>query len=78
MKPPENRSRACSRENQRQSAGGLTARLYHMTDDNGVRDLRSLLIARDTMHQNHWIAAAAELTPRVSSNLRCRHLPAEA
>jgi len=37
------------------------ARLYHMTDDHGVRDLLSFLLARDTMHQNQWIAAAAEL-----------------
>lgn len=37
------------------------ARLYHMTDDAGVRDLLGFLIARDTMHQNQWIAAAAEL-----------------
>lgn len=37
------------------------ARLYHMTDDHGVRDLLSFLLARDTMHQNQWLAAAAEL-----------------
>jgi len=37
------------------------ARLYHMTEDAGVRDLLSFLIARDTMHQNQWIAAAREL-----------------
>ncbi|HWR85695.1 MAG TPA: manganese catalase family protein [Rhodoglobus sp.] len=37
------------------------ARLYHMTEDKGVRDLLGFLIARDTMHQNQWIAAAAEL-----------------
>ncbi|TYC98648.1 manganese catalase family protein [Arthrobacter echini] len=37
------------------------ARLYHMTDDHGVRDLLSFLLARDTMHQNQWIAAAREL-----------------
>jgi Mn-containing catalase len=37
------------------------ARLYNMTDDHGVRDLLSFLLARDTMHQNQWIAAAAEL-----------------
>lgn len=36
-------------------------RLYHMTDDKGVRDLLAFLIARDTMHQNQWITAAAEL-----------------
>lgn len=37
------------------------ARLYHMTDDSGVRELLSFLLARDTMHQNMWLAAAAEL-----------------
>lgn len=37
------------------------ARLYHMTDDHGIRDMLSFLLARDTMHQNQWIAAAKEL-----------------
>ncbi len=37
------------------------ARLFHATEDKGVRDLLSFLIARDTMHQNQWIAAAREL-----------------
>ena len=37
------------------------ARMYHMTNDSGVRDLLSFLIARDTMHQNQWAAAAKEL-----------------
>jgi Mn-containing catalase len=37
------------------------ARLYHMTDDHGIRDMLSFLLARDTMHQNQWLAAAAEL-----------------
>ena len=37
------------------------ARLYHMTDDSGVRDLLSFLLARDRMHQNQWLAAAQEL-----------------
>ncbi len=37
------------------------ARLYHMTDDKGVRDLLSFLLARDRMHQNQWMAAAQEL-----------------
>jgi Mn-containing catalase len=32
-----------------------------MTNDHGVRDLLSFLLARDTMHQNMWQAAAAEL-----------------
>ncbi|MDQ1084825.1 MULTISPECIES: manganese catalase family protein [Microbacterium] len=37
------------------------ARLYHQTDDHGVKDLLAFLLARDTMHQNQWLAAAAEL-----------------
>ncbi|MFC4553712.1 manganese catalase family protein [Georgenia faecalis] len=37
------------------------ARLYHMTDDSGVRDLLSFLLARDTMHQNQWLRAIEEL-----------------
>ena len=37
------------------------ARLYHMTDDHGIRDLLSFLLARDTMHQNQWTTAALEL-----------------
>ncbi|MCM3615777.1 manganese catalase family protein, partial [Microbacterium enclense] len=37
------------------------ARLYHQTDDHGVKDLLAFLLARDTMHQNQWMAAAAEL-----------------
>jgi len=36
-------------------------RLYNMTNDTGVRDMLSYLIARDTMHQNQWIAAIREL-----------------
>ncbi|MFP3466986.1 manganese catalase family protein [Leifsonia sp. SIMBA_070] len=45
------------------------ARLYHMTDDAGVRDLLSFLLARDTMHQNQWIAAAAELRAEAAEDL---------
>ena len=37
------------------------ARLYHMTDDHGIRDLLAFLLARDTMHQNQWTTAALEL-----------------
>ncbi len=36
-------------------------RVYHATEDKGVRDLLSFMIARDTMHQNMWLAAAREL-----------------
>jgi Mn-containing catalase len=45
------------------------ARLYHMTDDSGVRDLLSFLLARDTMHQNMWLAAAAELREEGAEDL---------
>jgi Mn-containing catalase len=37
------------------------ARLYQLIDDRGVRDLLSFLLARDTMHQNQWLAAIQEL-----------------
>lgn len=45
------------------------ARLYNMTDDAGVRDLLAFLLARDTMHQNQWIAAARELQEEGVENL---------
>lgn len=45
------------------------ARLYNMTDDPGVRDLLAFLLARDTMHQNQWIAAARELQEEGVENL---------
>jgi Mn-containing catalase len=45
-----------------ESQGRLqVARLYNMTEDAGVRDLLSFLLARDTMHQNQWLAAIEEL-----------------
>lgn len=45
-----------------ESQGRLqVVRLYEITDDAGVRDMLSFLIARDTMHQNQWLAAIAEL-----------------
>ena len=45
-----------------ESQGRLqVSRLYAMTEDKGVRDMLSFLLARDTMHQNQWIAAISEL-----------------
>ena len=38
-----------------------TARLYQMTDDNGVRDMLRFNLARDTLHQNLWLKAIEEL-----------------
>jgi Mn-containing catalase len=44
-------------------AGGrvLASRLYNMTDDTGMKDMLSFLIARDTMHQQQWLAVIEEL-----------------
>src|SRR3954465_9341369 len=35
----------------------LAARLRELTDDPGMKDMLSFLIARDTMHQQQWLAA---------------------
>ncbi|MFZ4450385.1 manganese catalase family protein [Salibacterium aidingense] len=45
-----------------ESQGRLqVSRLYELSDDPGVRDTLSFLIARDCAHQNQWIAAIREL-----------------
>lgn len=45
-----------------ESQGRLqVARLYEMTEDPGIRDMFSFLLARDSMHQNMWIQAIADL-----------------
>jgi len=45
-----------------ESQGRLqVARLYNLTDDPGVKQMLSFLLARDTMHQNMWLAAIREL-----------------
>ena len=45
-----------------ESQGRLqVARLYQLTQDAGVRDMFSFLLARDTMHQNQWLAIIEEL-----------------
>jgi Mn-containing catalase len=45
-----------------ESQGRLqVVRLYEMTDDPGVKKTLSFLIARDTMHQNQWLAALRKL-----------------
>ncbi|MCA8832656.1 manganese catalase family protein [Hymenobacter pini] len=38
----------------------LATRLWHMTDDAGMKDFLSFLIARDTMHQQQWLAVIEE------------------
>jgi Mn-containing catalase len=45
-----------------ESTGRLLAtRLWEMTDDSGMKDMLSFLIARDTMHQNQWLAVLEEV-----------------
>lgn len=39
----------------------LAVRLYNMTDDPGMKDMLSFLIARDTMHQQQWLAAIEDM-----------------
>ncbi|WP_207424743.1 manganese catalase family protein [Desertivirga brevis] len=39
----------------------LATRLWKSTDDPGMKDMLSFLIARDTMHQNQWLAVIEEL-----------------
>ncbi|MFF5986021.1 manganese catalase family protein [Prauserella flavalba] len=38
-----------------------TARLYNMTDDPGVKEMLKFNLARDTYHQNMWLAAIEQL-----------------
>jgi len=42
----------------------LAVQLYRMTDDPGMKDMLKFLIARDTMHQNQWLAAWEEMGGR--------------
>jgi Mn-containing catalase len=45
-----------------ESQGRLqVTRLFALTNDQGVRDMLRFMIARDTMHQNQWLAAIREL-----------------
>ena len=39
----------------------LACRLFTMTDDAGMKDMLSFLIARDTIHQQQWLAVIEEL-----------------
>jgi Mn-containing catalase len=45
----------------------LAARLREMTDDPGMKDLLSFLIARDTMHQQQWLAAIEDAGDRFNN-----------
>src|SRR5690606_38695122 len=39
----------------------LATRLYEATDDPGMKDMLAFLIARDTMHQNQWLAVLEDI-----------------
>lgn len=41
----------------------LAVRLYNATDDPGMKDMLEFNIARDTMHQQQWLAVLEELGP---------------
>jgi Mn-containing catalase len=41
----------------------LAVRLYNMTDDPGMKKMLAFNIARDTMHQQQWLAVLEELGP---------------
>ncbi len=41
----------------------LAARLYHATNDAGMKEMLAFNIARDTMHQEQWLAVLEELGP---------------
>ena len=42
----------------------LATRLYNMTADSGMKDMLAYLIARDTMHQNQWLAVLEDVGTR--------------
>ena len=39
----------------------LATRLWNITEDKGMKDMLAFLIARDTMHQNQWLAVLEEI-----------------
>ncbi len=41
----------------------LACRLYNATDDSGMKEMLAFNIARDTMHQEQWLAVLEELGP---------------
>jgi Mn-containing catalase len=46
----------------------LATRLLELTDDPGMQDLLKFLIARDTMHQQQWLAVLEELPAEQALN----------
>jgi Mn-containing catalase len=46
----------------------LATRLLELTDDPGMQDMLKFLIARDTMHQQQWLAVLEEIGPEMATN----------
>jgi Mn-containing catalase len=46
----------------------LASRLLELTDDPGMKDMLRFLIARDTMHQQQWLAVLEELPVEQATN----------
>ena len=46
----------------------LATRLLELTDDPGMKDMLQFLIARDTMHQQQWLAVLEELPVEQATN----------
>ena len=46
----------------------LATRLLELTDDPGMKDMLNFLIARDTMHQQQWLAVLEEIGPELATN----------
>jgi Mn-containing catalase len=46
----------------------LATRLYHAAHDQGMKDMLHFLIARDTMHQEQWLAVIEERAARMRSH----------
>ena len=61
-----------------ESQGRLqVARIYEMIEDKGVKDLLSVLLARDSYHQNLWATAVKELEEKEKSILVPSTFPRE-
>ena len=44
----------------------LAVRLYNATNDPGMKDMLAFMIARDTMHQQQWLAVIEEMGEKAS------------
>lgn len=45
----------------------LATRLWEMTDDPGMKDMLAFMLARDTMHQQQWLAVIGSTRAKISN-----------